>query len=57
MIDDMPIVPIVFYVNRAVVSPEVTGWEDNIVHIHRTRFMCLEGAQAEAGSSGDSSAD
>ncbi|QNL19180.1 peptide ABC transporter substrate-binding protein [Hyphobacterium sp. CCMP332] len=42
MIDDMPIIPVVFYVNRAVVSPEVTGWEDNIVHIHRTRFMCLQ---------------
>jgi oligopeptide transport system substrate-binding protein len=42
MVDDMPIIPIVFYVNRAVVSPEVTGWEDNIVHIHRTRFMCLQ---------------
>ena len=57
MIDDMPIVPIVFYVNRAVVSPEVTGWEDNIVHIHRTRFMCLEGAESEAGGSGETSSD
>ncbi len=45
MIDDMPIIPVVFYVNRAVVSPEVTGWEDNIVHIHRTRFMCLQDAE------------
>lgn len=45
MIDDMPIIPIVFYVNRAVVSPEVSGWEDNIVHIHRTRFMCLQDEQ------------
>ncbi|MBI1236645.1 MAG: peptide ABC transporter substrate-binding protein [Alphaproteobacteria bacterium] len=58
MIDDMPIIPVVFYVNRAVVSPEVTGWEDNIVHIHRTRFMCLQGAQqAASGSSGETSAD
>jgi len=45
MIDDMPIIPITFYVNRAVVSPEVSGWEDNIVHIHRTRFMCLQDEQ------------
>ncbi|WP_109260862.1 peptide ABC transporter substrate-binding protein [Hyphobacterium indicum] len=58
MIDDMPIIPVVFYVNRAVVSPEVTGWEDNIVHIHRTRFMCLQDAQqAASGSSGETSAD
>ena len=57
MIDDMPIIPVVYYVNRAVVSPEVNGWEDNIVHIHRTRFMCLEGADGEAGSSDMSASD
>jgi oligopeptide transport system substrate-binding protein len=59
MIDDMPIIPVVFYVNRAVVSPEVTGWSDNIVHIHRTRFMCLQGEEqaAAAGTTGESSAD
>ncbi|WP_421792328.1 peptide ABC transporter substrate-binding protein [Hyphobacterium sp.] len=58
MIDDMPLIPIVFYVNRAVVSPDVTGWEDNVVHIHRTRFMCLNSAQtADAGSSGDTASE
>ncbi len=56
MIDDMPIIPIVYYVNRAVVSPEVTGWEDNIVHIHRTRFMCLQGAESGESGTGDESA-
>lgn len=57
MVDDMPIVPIVYYVNRAVVSPEVTGWEDNIVHIHRTRFMCLAGVEGESGSAGETASD
>ncbi|MEE2527013.1 peptide ABC transporter substrate-binding protein [Hyphobacterium sp. HN65] len=57
MIDDMPLVPIVFYVNRAVVSPEVTGWEDNIVHIHRTRFMCFADMDGEAGSADETSSN
>ena len=57
MVDDMPIIPVVYYVNRAVVSPEVLGWEDNIVHIHRTRFMCLQSEdQAAAVSADDNSA-
>ena len=48
MIDDMPIIPIVFYVSKNLVSPDVTGWEDNIVNIHRTRYMCFaDGAEAE----------
>ncbi len=50
MLDDQPYMPIVFYVNKALVNPEVTGWEDNIVHIHRTRYLCfadLENGEAE----------
>lgn len=58
MVNDMPVIPIVFYVNRAVVSPEVTGWEDNVVHIHRTRYMCLDSAvSADEGTSGDTASD
>jgi len=45
-IDDMPVIPVVFYVNKALVNPAITGWEDNIVHIHRTRFLCRTDAEA-----------
>ena len=51
MIDDMPIIPIVFYVNKNLVNPRVTGWEDNLTNIHRTRYLCfadLEAASATA---------
>ncbi|MEO1040457.1 MAG: peptide ABC transporter substrate-binding protein [Pseudomonadota bacterium] len=41
MLDSAPYMPIVYYVNKALVSPEVTGWEDNLVHIHRTRYLCF----------------
>ncbi len=48
MLDDMPYIPIVYYVNKALVNPNITGWEDNIVHIHRTRYLCFaDEAQTE----------
>lgn len=50
LLDEMPYIPIVYYVNKSLVNPRVTGWEDNIVHIHRTRWMCftdIEGARNE----------
>ena len=46
MIDDMPIIPIVYYVNKNLVNPRVTGWEDNLVNIHRTRYLCIDEGNA-----------
>ena len=51
MIDDMPIIPIVFYVNKNLVNPRVTGWEDNLTNIHRTRYLCF--ADLEAGGAAE----
>ncbi|MFS2317376.1 peptide ABC transporter substrate-binding protein [Maricaulis sp. D1M11] len=48
LIDDMPIVPIVFYVNKNLVSPDVTGWDDNFTNIHRTRYLCFADIDAAA---------
>ncbi|MFW5661139.1 MAG: peptide ABC transporter substrate-binding protein [Oceanicaulis sp.] len=52
MLDEMPYIPIVYYVNKALVNPEVTGWEDNLVHIHRTRYLCFADEQGGAGEAG-----
>lgn len=41
LLDDSPYMPLVYYVNKALVNPAVTGWEDNLTHIHRTRYLCL----------------
>lgn len=49
MIDDMPFIPIVYYVNKNLVSPRVTGWEDNLVNIHRSRYLCFADAEQDAG--------
>lgn len=45
-IDDMPIMPLVFYVSKALVSPRVSGYENNLVNIHRTRYMCFNDIEA-----------
>ena len=41
MLTDAPVAPIYFYVNKNLVSPRVTGWVDNIVDHHRSRYLCL----------------
>jgi len=49
MLDELPYIPIVYYVNKALVNPEVTGWQDNLVHIHRTRYLCKADQTGEQG--------
>lgn len=44
MLDDMPVAPMWYEVNRALVDPKVTGWVDNIVDIHRSRYLCVDQA-------------
>ena len=44
MLDDAPIAPIYFYVNKNLVSPQITGWVDNIVDWHRSRYLCRKPA-------------
>lgn len=44
MLEDAPVAPVYFYVNKNLVSPNVTGWVDNIVDHHRTRFLCVKNA-------------
>jgi oligopeptide transport system substrate-binding protein len=39
MLDDMPVLPIYFYVTKRVVKPWVVGYEDNILDHHHSRFV------------------
>jgi oligopeptide transport system substrate-binding protein len=39
MLDDMPILPIYYYVSKRVIKPWVAGYEDNIMDHHQSRFV------------------
>jgi len=39
---DMPLIPTTYGVSKAIVAPQVHGWVDNPVNIHRTRFMSID---------------
>ncbi|HZZ34467.1 MAG TPA: peptide ABC transporter substrate-binding protein, partial [Caulobacteraceae bacterium] len=40
MLKDAPLAPIFFYVNKNLVNPRISGWVDNIIDHHRTRYLC-----------------
>ena len=41
MLEQQPVMPIYFYVNRRLVKPWVTGWQDNLLDAHPTRHFVL----------------
>jgi len=38
---DMPQIPLLFYSSTSLVSPKLSGWEDNVRNVHPTRFMAI----------------
>lgn len=40
LMNDMPIVPIYFYISKNLVRPNITGFTTNITDRHRKRWMC-----------------
>lgn len=58
MLSEMPITPVFYGVSRNLVHTWVKGWEDNILNVHRSRFMSIEGRNpgAAAKQAGDASA-
>ncbi|CTQ32488.1 peptide ABC transporter substrate-binding protein [Jannaschia rubra] len=41
-LDEVPTIPLLYYSSRALVSDRVSGWEDNILNNHATRWLTLE---------------
>ena len=39
---DMPIIPIYYNVSKDLVSPKVHGWVDNVMDIHRIRYLSVK---------------
>jgi len=40
MLQDYPLSPMWFQVNQNLVDPTLSGWEDNVVDVHRSRYLC-----------------
>jgi oligopeptide transport system substrate-binding protein len=43
MLADHPVLPLYFYVNKHLVKPWVVGWTDNVMNIHYSKDLRLEG--------------
>ena len=41
LLADHPVIPLYFYVSKHLVSPEVIGWEDNVLDYHYSRHLSL----------------
>jgi oligopeptide transport system substrate-binding protein len=41
LLNDEAVAPIYFGVSRALVSPTITGWTDNLQNVHRARWLCV----------------
>ncbi len=42
LMQDMPVIPLYYYVSRHLVNPAVAGYEDNVRDIHLSRYLNLE---------------
>lgn len=42
MLAEYPLIPLYFYVSKALVKPEVRGYEPNIMNVHPSRHLYLE---------------
>jgi oligopeptide transport system substrate-binding protein len=50
MQSQVPVITTYYTIDKNLVSPRVTGFVDNIVDKHRTRYMCFKDAKPAAGS-------
>lgn len=45
MLEDHPLIPVYFYVNKSMVSKRVRGWGDNVLNYHYSQHLSLDGKQ------------
>jgi oligopeptide transport system substrate-binding protein len=42
LLEDLPVLPLYFYVSKHLVKPWVTGWQPNIMDHHYSRHFRIE---------------
>jgi oligopeptide transport system substrate-binding protein len=47
VIDDVPVIPLYFYVSKHLVAPRVRGWRDNPLDYHYSKDLALDGAAGD----------
>lgn len=45
MLADHPVIPLYFYVSKHLVSPEVSGWGDNVLDYHYSQHLSLSATE------------
>lgn len=45
LLSDHPLIPLYFYVSKHLVSPRVSGWEDNVLDYHYSQHLSLDGGR------------
>lgn len=45
LLADHAVIPLYFYVSKHLVSPEVRGWEDNILNYHYSQYLSLDATE------------
>jgi ABC-type oligopeptide transport system substrate-binding subunit len=45
LLADHAVIPLYFYVSKSLVSPEVLGWQDNILNYHYSQHLSLDAAE------------
>ena len=41
VLDEHPVMPIYFFVNKNLVSPRIRGWQDNPLNLHYSQHLSL----------------
>jgi oligopeptide transport system substrate-binding protein len=41
LLEEVPVIPILYYTANSLVSDRLVGWEDNIMNVHGTRWMSI----------------
>lgn len=42
LLEEVPIIPVMYYSSGSLVSSKLKGWEDNVMNVHATRWMSIE---------------